>query len=87
MNAGNINGHLVFGVTGHDVVTTVANGKVLMKDRQLTQIDERRSWQTAGRRRLSWQTGSTAGKAADRTGKIRSGKKQDKRLEEKGIRK
>ena len=40
LNAGNINGHLVFGVTGHDVVTTVANGKVLMKDRRLTQIDE-----------------------------------------------
>ena len=40
MNPGNINGHLVFGVSGHDVVTTVANGKVLMKDRQLTQIDE-----------------------------------------------
>ena len=40
MNAGNINGHLLFGVTGHDVVTTVANGKVLMKDRRLTQIDE-----------------------------------------------
>ena len=36
----NINGHLVFGVTGHDVVTTVANGKVLMKDRRLTRIDE-----------------------------------------------
>ena len=35
-----INGHLVFGVTGHDVVTTVANGKVLMKDRRLTEIDE-----------------------------------------------
>ena len=33
-------GHLVFGVTGHDVVTTVANGRVLMKDRRLTQIDE-----------------------------------------------
>ena len=30
----------MFGVTGHDVVTTVANGKVLMKDRRLTQIDE-----------------------------------------------
>ena len=28
MNENNINGHLVFGVTGHDVVTTVANGKV-----------------------------------------------------------
>ena len=40
MNADNINGHLLFGVTGRDVVTTVANGKVLMKDRRLTQIDE-----------------------------------------------
>ena len=40
MNENNINGHLVFGVTGHDVVTTVSNGKVLMKDRRLTQIDE-----------------------------------------------
>lgn len=40
MNTGNVNGHLLFGVTGHDVVTTVANGKVLMKDRRLTQIDE-----------------------------------------------
>lgn len=40
LDAGNINGHLVFGVTGRDVVTTVANGKVLMKDRKLTQIDE-----------------------------------------------
>ncbi len=40
MHAGNVNGHLVFGVTGHDVVTTVANGKVLMKDRRLIGIDE-----------------------------------------------
>ena len=40
MDENNINGHLVFGVTGHDVVTTVANGKVLMKDRRLTRIDE-----------------------------------------------
>jgi len=40
MNADNINGHLLFGVSGHDVVTTVCNGKVLMKDRQLTQVDE-----------------------------------------------
>lgn len=35
----NINGHLLFGVTGHDVVTTIANGKVLMKNRELTGID------------------------------------------------
>lgn len=40
LNADNINGHLLFGVTGHDVVTTVADGKVLMKDRRLTYIDE-----------------------------------------------
>ena len=39
LHAGNVNGHLLFGVTGHDVVTTVANGKVLMKDRELTEID------------------------------------------------
>ena len=32
----NINGHLLFGTTGRSVVTTVANGKVLMKDRKLT---------------------------------------------------
>ena len=40
MHAGNVNGHLVFGVTGHDVVATVAAGKVLMKNRRLTEIDE-----------------------------------------------
>lgn len=39
LNENNINSHLVFGVTGHDVVTTVANGQVLMKDRILTRID------------------------------------------------
>lgn len=39
LNENNINSHLVFGVTGHDVVTTVANGQILMKDRILTGID------------------------------------------------
>ena len=39
LTADNINGHLLFGVTGHDVVTTVANGEVLMKDRRLTKTD------------------------------------------------
>lgn len=39
MHAGNINSHLVFGVTGHDVVTTVSDGKVLMKDREIAGID------------------------------------------------
>lgn len=40
MYEGNVNGHLLFGVTGRDVVTTVANGEVLMRDRKLTMIDE-----------------------------------------------
>ncbi len=36
----NCNGHILFGMTGRSVTTTVANGKVLMKDRVLTSIDE-----------------------------------------------
>lgn len=40
MNETNINGHLLFGVSGHDVVTTIGNGKVLMKNRELTGLDE-----------------------------------------------
>jgi len=40
MSAGNVNGHILFGMTGRSVVTTIGNGKVLMKDRRLTMIDE-----------------------------------------------
>lgn len=36
----NINGHLLFGVNGSKVVTTMINGKVLMKDRELLHVDE-----------------------------------------------
>lgn len=39
LGADNINGHILFGMMGHDVVTTVANGKVLMKDREIKVID------------------------------------------------
>lgn len=39
LHAGNVNSHVLFGMTGRDVVTTVANGKVLMKDRELLNID------------------------------------------------
>lgn len=42
INENNINGHLLFGVTGRNVDTTVINGKVLMKDRCLINIDEER---------------------------------------------
>lgn len=40
MNGDNANSHILFGMTGKQVVTTVANGKVLMKDRELVFIDE-----------------------------------------------
>ncbi len=39
LDASNINGHMLFGMTGRDVVTTVANGRVLMKDREINVID------------------------------------------------
>jgi len=40
MNADNFNSHILFGMVGRSVVTTVAGGKVLMKDRNFTTIDE-----------------------------------------------
>lgn len=39
LDASNINDHILFGMTGRDVVTTVANGRVLMKDREIKVID------------------------------------------------
>ncbi|MDD3361118.1 MAG: putative aminohydrolase SsnA [Hespellia sp.] len=39
LGADNINGHILFGMTGRDVVTTIGNGKVLMKDREVKVID------------------------------------------------
>ena len=39
LDTSNINGHILFGMTGRDVVTTVANGRVLMKDREIKVID------------------------------------------------
>ena len=40
MNAGNLNGHILFGISGRYVTTTVCDGKVLMKDRELVNLDE-----------------------------------------------
>jgi cytosine/adenosine deaminase-related metal-dependent hydrolase len=36
----NINGHVLFGMSGRMVSSTVADGKVLMKDRQLANVDK-----------------------------------------------
>lgn len=38
----NINGHMLFGMTGRDVVTTIGNGKILMKDREVLVADTKR---------------------------------------------
>ena len=43
MNADNCNGHILFGMSGRSIVTTIANGKILMKDRNLTVIDEEKA--------------------------------------------
>lgn len=41
MNAGNINGHILFGMNGRSVASTMINGKLVMKDRVLLNIDEK----------------------------------------------
>lgn len=38
--ADNIDGHMIFGMTGRQCETTMCNGRLLMKDRQLTGVDE-----------------------------------------------
>lgn len=37
----NINSHILFGMTGRDVVSTICNGKVLMQDREIKVADTR----------------------------------------------
>jgi putative selenium metabolism protein SsnA len=41
LDGGNVNGHILFGMNGRSVVTTVCNGKVLMKDRKILVADEK----------------------------------------------
>ena len=40
LTADNINSHILFGMNGRNVVTTIADGRVLMKDRELLVCDE-----------------------------------------------
>ena len=40
INETNINGHLMFGINGRHVDTTIINGKVIMENRKLLNIDE-----------------------------------------------
>ncbi len=53
LNSDNVNSHMLFGVSGRAVKTTVVNGKVLMKNGELLYIDEQeacaKSRELAGR--------------------------------------
>jgi putative selenium metabolism protein SsnA len=40
INEANINGHLLFGINGRHVNTTIVNGKIVMENRSLTTVDE-----------------------------------------------
>ncbi|MEL7565411.1 MAG: putative aminohydrolase SsnA [Dehalobacterium sp.] len=40
LHEGNIDGHIVFGISGRSVVTTIINGRIIMEERRLTNIDE-----------------------------------------------
>lgn len=40
LNSSNAGGHLIFGMNSNNVVSTIINGKVVMKDRKLVNIDE-----------------------------------------------
>lgn len=40
MDGNNCNGHILFGMTGRCVTTTICNGEILMKDRKFTTLDE-----------------------------------------------
>ncbi len=40
LNENNINGHILFGMNGGHVNTTICNGEILMRNRKLTKIDE-----------------------------------------------
>ena len=41
MGPDNLNGHILFGMNGHNVTDTVVDGRVLMRDRVLTHADKR----------------------------------------------
>ncbi len=40
LNEGNLDGHILFGMSGRSVRTTIINGQVIMEERRLTGIDE-----------------------------------------------
>ena len=42
MDENNINSHILFGINGYSVTTTICNGEVLMRDRKVLHIDKKK---------------------------------------------
>jgi putative selenium metabolism protein SsnA len=42
LSENNVNSHILFGVSGKDTITSIINGKIVMKDREIIGIDEER---------------------------------------------
>lgn len=42
MDENNVNSHILFGINGYSVTTTICNGEVLMRDRKLLHIDKKK---------------------------------------------
>lgn len=42
MDENNLNSHILFGINGYSVTTTICNGEVLMRDRKLLHIDKKK---------------------------------------------
>lgn len=40
LNGSNYNSHIIFGVSGRGAVTTICNGKIIMKDREILTVNE-----------------------------------------------
>lgn len=47
MNENNINSHILFGFTGKDVISTIIDGKFIMRDRKLINVDEKEIFKTS----------------------------------------
>lgn len=47
LNENNINSHIIFGLIGRNVTDTIINGKVVMRNREINSIDEKRIFETS----------------------------------------
>lgn len=57
LTANTVGGHLVFGMTGRQVVDTIIDGKYVMKDREIQTVDEEKLFAESNERAVEiWKT-------------------------------